>query len=223
MALYGKSGLGKSSMLQAGVFPKLRLEHYLPVHLRLDYSEGSRLTPLRTGGCAPAQGDRCLRTRRASGGQRGGAVGLPQRRDRPIWSPDNFPLTPVLVFDQFEEVFSRGGSPEHVKAVLDSIADLVADRLPPDGAGPRIGRKLNLQSQQYHVVLSFRSDFLADVESWEKRAFLPRRESLHLVAMSRESAIEAVDCAGVAVLAAGMGEQIVDFLLEQGIASRVPV
>ena len=216
VALYGKSGLGKSSMLQAGVFPKLRLEHYLPVHLRLDYSEGSRLMPLEQA---------AVRLRKeidafghdappADNGE--GLWAYLQRRNRPIWSPDNFPLTPVLVFDQFEEVFSRGGSPEHVKAVLDSIADLVADRLPPDLAQDReSARKLNLQSQQYHVVLSFRSDFLADVESWEKRAFLPRRESLHLVAMSRESAIEAVDCAGVAVLAVGMGEQIVDFLLEQ--------
>ena len=216
VALYGKSGLGKSSMLQAGVFPKLRLEHFLPVHLRLDYSEGSRLTPLEQAaarlreeidayghdGAAPDSGE--------------GLWAYLQRRDRPIWSPDNFPLTPVLVFDQFEEVFSRGGSPEHVKAVLDSIADLVADRLPPALAQDReAARRLNLQSQQYHVVLSFRSDFLADVESWEKRAFLPRRESLHLVAMSREDAIEAVDCAGVAVLAPGMGVQIVDFLLEQ--------
>ena len=46
VALYGKSGLGKSSMLQAGVFPQLRLQHFLPVHLRLDYSEDSRQTPL---------------------------------------------------------------------------------------------------------------------------------------------------------------------------------
>ena len=224
VALYGKSGLGKSSMLQAGVFPKLRLERFLPVHLRLDYSEGSRQTPLEQAAArlreeidafghdapAPESGE--------------GLWAYLQRRDRPIWSADNFPLTPVLVFDQFEEVFSRGGSTEHVKAVLDSIADLVADRLPPALAQNReAARKLNLQSQQYHVVLSFRSDFLAEVESWEKRAFLPRRESLHLVAMSRERAIEAVDCAGVAVLAPGMGEQIVDFLLEEDRQSRARV
>ncbi len=216
VALYGKSGLGKTSMLQAGVFPELRLQHFLPVHLRLDYSEGSRQTPLEQAaarlreeidahghdGAAPDSGE--------------GLWAYLQRRDRPIWSPDNFPQTPVLVFDQFEEVFSRGGSPEHVKAVLDSIADLVADRLPPALVQDReAARRLNLQSQQYHVVLSFRSDFLADVESWEKRAFLPRRESLHLLAMSREDAIEAVERAGIAVLAPGMGGQIVDFLLEQ--------
>jgi hypothetical protein len=40
-ALYGKSGLGKSSLLQAGLFPLLREQHYLPVYLRIDFSEGA--------------------------------------------------------------------------------------------------------------------------------------------------------------------------------------
>ncbi len=221
VALYGKSGLGKSSMLQAGVFPKLRQERFLPVHLRLDYSEGSRQTPLEQAAGRLRDEIDAFGHDAPSLDSGEGLWAYLQRRDRPIWSSDNFPLTPVLVFDQFEEVFSRGGSTEHVKAVLDSIADLVADRLPPALAQDReAARKLNLQSQQYHVVLSFRSDFLADVESWEKRAFLPRRESLHLVAMSRARAIEAVDCAGVAVLAPGMGVQIVDFLLEEDRQSR---
>lgn len=216
VALYGKSGLGKSSMLQAGVFPQLRREHFLPVHLRLDYSEGSRLTPLEQA-FARLREEIDLFGHDGAPSESGESLwAYLQRRERPIWSPDNFPLTPVLVFDQFEEVFSRGGSPAHVKAALDSIADLAADRLPPSLAQDReAARHLNLQSQQYHVVLSFRSDFLAEVESWEQRAFLPRRESLHLTAMSRERAIEAVDSAGAAVLAPGMGTQIVDFLLEQ--------
>jgi Novel STAND NTPase 1 len=216
VALYGKSGLGKSSMLQAGVFPQLRLERFLPVHLRLDYSEGSRQTALEQAAARLREEIDAFGHDAPSPESAEGLWAYLQRRDRPIWSHDNFPLTPVLVFDQFEEVFSRGGSKEHVKAVLDGIADLVADRLPPTLAQDREAtRNLNLQSQQYHVVLSFRSDFLAEVESWEKRAFLPRREYLHLVAMSRERAIEAVDCAGAAVLAPRMGAQIVDFLLEQ--------
>ena len=45
--LYGKSGLGKSSMLQAGVFPALRKLHHLPVYLRLDYTERAELPPLQ--------------------------------------------------------------------------------------------------------------------------------------------------------------------------------
>ena len=34
--LFGKSGLGKTSLLRAGLFPRLREKHFLPVHVRLD-------------------------------------------------------------------------------------------------------------------------------------------------------------------------------------------
>ena len=44
--LYGKSGLGKTSLLQAGLYPLLRAEHYFPVHLRLDYAPAATLPPL---------------------------------------------------------------------------------------------------------------------------------------------------------------------------------
>src|SRR4029453_2414396 len=40
-ALDGKSGLGKSSLLQAGLFPLLRRQHYLPVYLHVDFSDNS--------------------------------------------------------------------------------------------------------------------------------------------------------------------------------------
>lgn len=45
--LYGKSGLGKTSLLQAGFYPLLRTAHYFPVHLRLDYSPSAKLPPLQ--------------------------------------------------------------------------------------------------------------------------------------------------------------------------------
>ena len=35
VTLYGKSGIGKTSLLNAGVFPELRKEQYSPVSIRL--------------------------------------------------------------------------------------------------------------------------------------------------------------------------------------------
>jgi WD40 repeat protein len=221
VCLYGKSGLGKSSMLQAGVFPALRAARFLPVYMRLDYTEKAA-PPL----------DQALVLLRAAIVHGGADAPEPapdeglwaylQRRERPIWTPDNFPLTPVLVFDQFEEVFSRGGSAAHVKFVLDGIADLVGDRLSSDLAEKSDTlQRLNLQSQQYRVVLSFRSDFLAEVESWEKEANLPKREALHLRAMTRDVAVAAVENAGRAVLEPGVAEQIVDFVLGRDDGGRV--
>lgn len=42
LILYGKSGIGKTSLLNAGVFPELRREQYLPISIRLGaFQEGS--------------------------------------------------------------------------------------------------------------------------------------------------------------------------------------
>lgn len=41
LIMYGKSGIGKTSLLNAGVFPKLRLEQYLPVSIRLGTLEAN--------------------------------------------------------------------------------------------------------------------------------------------------------------------------------------
>ncbi|MBK8245807.1 MAG: hypothetical protein IPK85_00095 [Gemmatimonadetes bacterium] len=39
--LYGKSGLSKTSLLQAGLFPQLRERDRLPVYVRLSHAEGA--------------------------------------------------------------------------------------------------------------------------------------------------------------------------------------
>src|SRR5512145_623015 len=39
--LFGQSGLGKTSILRAGLVPKLRPDGYCPVYVRIDYSSES--------------------------------------------------------------------------------------------------------------------------------------------------------------------------------------
>src|SRR5262245_3582549 len=38
---FGISGIGKSSLLKAGLFPRLRAEGFHPVHIRLDFADPS--------------------------------------------------------------------------------------------------------------------------------------------------------------------------------------
>ncbi len=217
VTFYGKSGLGKSSVLQAGVFPALRDAHFLPVHLRLDYAAQ---VPLMEQAALRLRQEIAASNADAAEPEPGETLwAYLQRRDTPIWGADNFPLTPVLVFDQFEEMFSRGGSAAHVQGLLEQMADFAADRLPHELTDDRdVVRRLNLQTQQYHVVLAFRSDFLAEVAGWVKRSNLPRHESLHLMPMPRENAVKAVARVGEAVLEPGVAGQIVDFLLQREVS-----
>ena len=213
--VYGKSGLGKTSLLQAGLFPLLRAAHYLPVHLRLDFSLAVKASPLHQ-----------VMRRLQEELERAAEYSQPQvdetlweylhRKDLEVWSEDNFPLTPVLVFDQFEELFSRsGGNLELITQVFDGLADLIENRIPAEiasaTAGPRRSR-LDLSSQRYRVVLSFREDFLPEVRTWEPKVPSLLRNYLRLDPMSRARAIEAVESAGRAVLGEGVAPVVVDFV-----------
>ncbi|NMG00797.1 WD40 repeat domain-containing protein [Aromatoleum toluolicum] len=216
-ALYGKSGQGKSSLLQAGVFPLLRAEHYLPVYVRLDFSEHAPCPPLE-------QAARRLEEEIARIGAecppRAPGEGLWQflhRRDLEIWSADNYPLIPVLVLDQFEELFSRSGSDrERIRAVFDELADLIENRIPTELAtalGERERRAvLDINAQPYRIVLSFREDFLPELESWKDKVPTLLRNRLRLLPMTRAEAIGATERAGTAVLGEGVAAKIVDFV-----------
>jgi len=39
--LFGQSGLGKTSILRAGLVPRLRRQGYCPVYVRIDYAPGT--------------------------------------------------------------------------------------------------------------------------------------------------------------------------------------
>jgi hypothetical protein len=221
-ALYGKSGLGKSSLLQAGLFPLLRANHYLPVNLRLDYAEGTadsifegvkdRLVGEleRAGAEFPPPGDESLWE-------------YLHHKDIDIWTADNFPLTPVLVFDQFEELFSRNiRKPQRVDEIFNRLGDLIENRIPAElssDAAKAKRSKLDLGSQRYRIVLSFREDFLAEVQTWERRIPSLLRNYLRLEPMSRARAIEAVERSGADVLERDVAPIIVDFVGGQGAES----
>jgi WD40 repeat protein len=217
-ALYGKSGLGKSSLLQAGLFPLLRAAHYLPVNLRLDYAAGTvddifrRVRNRLVEELAAAQADF----------PPPGDEGLWQylhHRDVDLWSVDNYPLVPVLVFDQFEELFSRNiGRPDRITDVFNWLGDLIENRIPAQlaHADSETRATLDFTATRYRIVLSFREDFLAEVQTWGRSIPSLLRNFLRLEPMSRERAIEAVKLSGKAVLKEGVAPCIVDFVGGQG-------
>ncbi|MGR9086004.1 MAG: nSTAND1 domain-containing NTPase [Gammaproteobacteria bacterium] len=215
--LYGKSGLGKSSLLRAGLFPRLRQEHYLPVYVRLDCSMEQHKPPmaqvfeLLLAELAAQQADH-------PEPHAGESVWrYLHRRDLELWSRDNYLLTPVLVFDQFEEVFAHGRrDPQSLRQVCHELADLIENRIPAAIASGEESRQatsqLDLLSQKYRIILSFREDYLPEIKNWECDVPALLKQWRQLKPMSREQAVEAVSGSGASVLARGAAEAIVDFV-----------
>ena len=224
--LYGNSGLGKTSLLLAGTIPLLRKRHFLPVYLRADFSPEAEQSPLNQ---MAERLDEEFSAHKVDAPVREGGETLWRylhRRQLEIWSRDNHPLTPVLVFDQFEELFSAGGhEPARVQVLLDALTDLIENRLASDlAADDREGRlRYNRSANRYRIVLTFREDFLPDLESWIDSVPPMLRNRMRLMPMARADAIHAVREAGTAVLADDeMAERIVDFVAQGAADKRRP-
>jgi hypothetical protein len=110
--LYGSSGLGKTSLLRAGLFPRLP-PVLLPVYVRLHYGALAEGNP---GGASELRRqvlDAVLHEAERRGVEPPGPAASGtlweffRRRDQPFWGKGSDIVLPLLVFDQFEQLFTR--------------------------------------------------------------------------------------------------------------------
>src|SRR5258705_6758176 len=195
--LYARSGLGKTSLLRAGLFPLLRDRHFLPVYVRFDLKPGA--APLTR------QLHQCVHdTVRADAPD----AMLPSdeeslweylhRADFELWSARKYLVTPVIVIDQFEELFTLGERvPDLVRAFRNDLGDLAENRTPADLAA-RIRRDeavfklFHLRSQNYRLLISLREDFIPDLDEWRRLIPGLGRSRVRLLPFNADDAFDAV-------------------------------
>jgi WD40 repeat protein len=218
--LFGQSGLGKSSLLCAGAFPVLRAADYLPIRLRLDHAPSApslaRQVMLALLDACAAAGADC---RAAGDGET--LWEYFHRRDADIWSATNRLLTPVLAFDQFEEIFTLGHASEAARergrAFLVELADLVENRIPAV-LRPRF-ESGELDLANYYtdkplcqVVLTLREDFLPELEGLKRSMRSIMQSRMRVCRLTGLQALEIVQKPAPHLLAEGVAERIVEFV-----------
>lgn len=218
--LFGQSGLGKSSLLHAGLFPRLRAEDFLPIYIRLDMAE--------TAANFAAQVKAAIATNCAAHGVDAPPPGAEEtlwqyfhRQDVDFWSARNRLLTPLLVFDQFEEIFTLGGHAEALaqrcQAFLEELADLIEDRMPTAlakqiEARPELGAQLVYNKRNYKVLFSFREDYLPEFEGLRNLIRPIMQNRMRLTRMSGDQALAAIMQSGGHLAPEDIAEQIVRFV-----------
>jgi YD repeat-containing protein len=220
VVLYGQSGLGKTSLIQAGLFPALKRLNFLPLRLRFDQSDNAPPLAQQLKNALAGELDRAgIAAPRP--GQDETLWEYFHRRDADFWGPRNRLLSPVIVFDQFEEVFTLGQRSEHAAARVRQFAaelESLLEHRPPDSirerleANPDEVLRYDLQRQSVKFVLSLREDFLPNLDPWRVRmpSLLPHR--FRLERMTGAEALEVVQRAGQQLVEPAVARDIVDFV-----------
>ncbi len=220
--LFGQSGLGKTSILRAGIVPRLRPEGYCPVYVRLDYSPD-----------APEPSEQIkqaiFRATQSLGHwtQTGVAVSgeslweFLHHRDDVLRDEQGKTLIPLLIFDQFEEIFTLAQSDDlgrkRAAQFLEDLADLVENRA-PRALEARIeqdeaaAERFDFTRSDYRILIALREDYLAHLEG--VKGIMPSitQNRMRLARMTGAQALSAVLNPGGKLVSEEVAESIVRFI-----------
>lgn len=182
---FAPSGVGKTSLLTAGLFPLLRPHHYFPFIVRLNQPQEPLVEAVRRSLTA-ALADFKLNE----------PVVPTQAQDlwsllagTQLWTADLLLLTPVLVFDQFEEIFTLRDA---------GFRDDFAHQLGELAAGtPRSAAQGMAESRPAiappaKFVISLREEYLGKLEEFSSRIPELFRERLRVAPLSADEARQAI-------------------------------
>ncbi|AEF99997.1 WD40 repeat domain-containing protein [Methylomonas methanica] len=233
--LFGKSGLGKSSLLQAGLFPQLRGERLLPIYMRLLHDPNAAdlsaqlakrfSEEIHKSHTAAASPPLHYRYRQNQEDEDAEPIILTDdlwadlhRNDIELVDETGKRWQPVFVLDQFEEIFTLGGqNPNRQTHCFYQLGDLLENRI-PKALAERLNEddelfdQLNPDSQPYRFLLSLREDYLPDLEEWSE--LIPRLSPnrFRLLPMTAPQAIAAVQKTGGELVTPQDAENIVEYL-----------
>jgi hypothetical protein len=213
LVLHGRSGLGKTSILLAGLIPQLRAEARRPLLLRLWYGEPAQDVRGQIVSAVFGWGDRQNRPIRLKPRPTNSLVwtqrlserlGLPLPDDIAcrLWLRlhyrDESPDITHLILDQFEEVFTLGTlQPGSEEKVRDILAILLQGAVPAPIARlisehDSFSDHFDPDSAPVRVILALRSDYVYALNRW--RRYLPAlgQNNFELRALGGPAALDAV-------------------------------
>lgn len=199
---YAESGEGKTSLLNAGVFPLLRQNMFFPIAITFT-SDDYEHTP----DSFDAIIDRCIKDSITEYNEKNKSINveyklcstdfqsvgcqaeLQQELSKYSWwklrnyKPQAMGLsfTPVFIFDQFEEVFNLPGSIVWTKKFFDWLEEVSSDSCPDDiikKVRSIIGDKAAFptikEEKDFKAVFSLRKEFIGELDYWGmQKCFIP--------------------------------------------------
>ncbi len=215
--LYGKSGIGKSSIINAGIIPVARRNDYVPVYIRLEHSKDLYVNQI-IGALATEGVDVVNKV----------AVNtIPLFWE--LFHANEFykngqRVKLLIIFDQFEEIFTLQQSAGERRAFFENVADFLNDVIPssivaknvPEHSVKEVGNiapvavsgefTLNLEDfnfgsdttiqyvddNEVHLIFTLREDFLSDFEYYTSSIPSLKQHRYALRPINEEQATEII-------------------------------
>jgi hypothetical protein len=192
--VFGKSGTGKTSLLNAGVFPRLRKDYFLPFKIRLEFKEDSPDLVRQIKNILKSEIDKY-----------GFKVeSYPTNEtlweyfhSEPLWKS----VTPILIFDQFEEIFTLAKKSEHFSGselaeFWEEMADMIENSIPVKLKEKFLNDKENIgynyKDQKIKILFAFREEFLPEFESITSKIPSIKYSRFRLMPMNGNQAYEVI-------------------------------
>lgn len=220
--LFGQSGLGKTSILRAGIVPRLRREGYCPVYVRIDYA---RESPSPSEQIKQA----IFRATESTGQWTRPGTAIPgeslweflHHRDDMLRDGSGKAITPLLIFDQFEEIFTLGQDDDfgrkRAAQFIEDLADLVENRPPKSleamlEVEESLVERFDFNRADYRILIALREDYLAHLEGLKGQMPSITQNRMRLARMTGDQALAAVMKPGGRLVTEEVAESIVRFV-----------
>lgn len=211
--LYGKSGIGKSSIINAGVFPAARNEGLYPIPIRLKHdSETSYASQIRMAFEKSGIGIKKI-------------LDPIDESNETLWEflhrntffdlTTGFQVRPLIVLDQFEEIFTLQKEEKKIESFFSELADLLNEVTPAyiannthseqsettqgaagsgftldfgvEGDGNE-ATKAYVSESLFNIVFTIREDFLSYLERYTKYIPVMKTNRFALLPINGEQA-----------------------------------
>jgi tetratricopeptide (TPR) repeat protein len=188
VVLYARSGLGKTSLLNAGLNQALRDRGFIPLMVRFNDAEPDPVQGIYAG-IEEIAGQVSMEV------EAGEDTTLWQYfKTTYFWSDSNKILTPVLILDQFEEFFTLYSSQER-KGFIRQLADVVNNKIPAsllESVEPEEPLPYSDNPPNVKVIISIREDYVGQLDEMSREIPDILHHRFRLLPLSREQARQAI-------------------------------
>lgn len=174
VVLFAKSGVGKSSLLRAGLFEKLRKNQMVPIPIRLNDPNADMIKLIynETKTTCESFGYKLLKTEFDTELNH-----FFHKAELWTFTPDIMLATPVLVFDQFEEIFTSEHQDSAKAEFFRQFAELV---------------KQSEKTSAVKIIISIREEFLGKLDELKNQIPYILSNRIWLKPLSRSQADDAI-------------------------------